>query len=225
MPGKTDPFDNLIFEVNCLGCGHVAFSLPYREGTHHTMTCHRCGEVTIAHVLDGGHVAVATFEQRAAALERVKSEVEGELMASEVMAEERVRGYYGEYGSREDYTRDVTLPHRRTERGPEFVRLIAMSDSVPIVSSYDNRSVETSPGVLEVSLQVYVQPEGLQLRVLRSPFESRAIWEDGSTRDLSSMKVLNVLARLLVEPRVDVLNGSTLVEPIARGPSSKARAR
>lgn len=63
-------WEELIFEVGCLGCGKTAFTLPYREGTHHTMTCQQCGEITIAHVLTGGNLAMATAVQRDEEVER-----------------------------------------------------------------------------------------------------------------------------------------------------------
>jgi transcription elongation factor Elf1 len=59
---------SLIFEVACLGCGKTVFNLPFIKDTHHTMTCHECGEVTITHISEDGSMAMATVKQRNEAL-------------------------------------------------------------------------------------------------------------------------------------------------------------
>lgn len=139
MPGKTDPFDNLIFEVNCLGCGHVAFSLPYREGTHHTMTCHRCGEVTIAHVLDGGHVAAATLAKRAEAIEGLTDQLRRHVEGSVV----------GLQSNEHDWWEGRAYELAVVESGEDFVVAHA----------------EDLPNVLQVEVNVHIITEGLIARI------------------------------------------------------------
>jgi hypothetical protein len=61
---KLEDLKDLIYEINCLGCGKVSFNIPFIINTYHTLTCKSCCEVNIFHILENGSIAFATAKQK-----------------------------------------------------------------------------------------------------------------------------------------------------------------
>lgn len=91
--------DELIFEVACLHCGKTNFNLPYILDSFSQVTCPECKQLTIAHVLNDGGIAIATQEERNKAYHAFSKKVDSLLRKTKnrILSHHSYRKYDGSF--------------------------------------------------------------------------------------------------------------------------------